>query len=120
MANVKVLGATREAIVMSAGALDAEFESWWASYPRRVGKLAARKAYEKARRQATVGELAAGVERYVRHKPSYADYCHATTFLSQGRWMDSYDTPKPATSTLEDMAEYERLREAALRRQGLR
>lgn len=99
MANVKVLGATREAIVMSAGALDAEFESWWLRYPRKIGRLAARKAYEKARAQATAGELMAGVERYINHKPSYADWCHAQTFLHQGRWMDSYDTARPVANT---------------------
>lgn len=91
MANVKVLNATKQPMVMSAGALDAEFESFWAIYPRRIAKIAARKAYEKARALATSGDILAGVERYIRHKPSYCDFAHASSWLSAGRWADEYE-----------------------------
>lgn len=79
--------------------LESDFEDFWRAYPRKVGKFAARKAYEKARRsgQATQAELLAGVQRYITHKPAYADWCHASTWLNGGRWMDDYDS-KPATS----------------------
>jgi hypothetical protein len=70
-----------------------DFDRFWQSYPRRVGKLAAVKAYQRARTVATAAEILAGVERYKHAKPAYADWCHATTFLSQGRWMDEYDAP---------------------------
>jgi hypothetical protein len=71
-----------------------DFDQFWAAYPRRVGKLAAQKAYMKARKIATQEELLKGVAAYIRHKPAYADFCHPTTFLSQGRWMDELEDPE--------------------------
>lgn len=74
--------------------LDAEFEDFWAAYPRRVGKFAARKAYQKARTMASAQDILDGVGRYLRAKPSYADFCFPATFLNQGRWLDETDAPK--------------------------
>lgn len=71
--------------------LEHDFETFWRHYPRRIGKLAAQKAYAKARKLATAEELLAGIERYRAAKPAYADYCHASTYLNQGRWMDEAD-----------------------------
>ena len=68
-----------------------DFDRFWAVYPRRVGKLAAMQAFQKARKLASVEDIIAGVERYIRSKPEYADWCHATTWLNQGRWMDEDD-----------------------------
>lgn len=68
------------------------FELFWSRFPRRVGKLAAAKAYEKALTMATPQEILDGVERYIANKPGYADWCHPVTFLRQGRWMDQYET----------------------------
>jgi hypothetical protein len=78
-----------------------EFDRFWARFPRRVGKLAAMKAYQQARMLATAEEILAGVDNYIRHKPAYADYCHPRTFLSQGRWMDEYDDPRQSVNTSE-------------------
>jgi len=64
------------------------FTAFWSAYPRKVGKLAAQKAYTKARQTVSAEDLLAGLERYKVTKPSYADWCHPKTFLSQGRWMD--------------------------------
>jgi hypothetical protein len=69
------------------------FDQFWASFPRKTAKLAALKAYEKARRLDSAENILAGVERYKRNKPEYADWCHPTTFLNQGRWMDEDDQP---------------------------
>jgi hypothetical protein len=98
--------------------MQAEFNEWWDSYPRKVGKLAAMKAYEKARRMATAKELREGVGRYIQHKPNYADYAHPTTWLTQGRWMDSYEAPAKARqlSSFEEMALYHAEREQARQR----
>jgi hypothetical protein len=77
--------------------LDDEFEEFWVSFPRHVGKLAARQAYYKARTMANAKELLDGVARYMATKPSYADWCHPRTWLSQGRWLDQPDSgSKPA------------------------
>ena len=72
-----------------------EFETFWQVYPKKVGKLAAQQAYKKARRLATAEMLLAGVERYTRNKAEYADWCHPTTWLNQGRWMDEDTAPTP-------------------------
>lgn len=70
-----------------------DFDAFWQSYPRKVAKLAAIKAYAKARVIATADEILAGVEAYKRHKPDYCDYAHAASWLNAGRWMDEYDEP---------------------------
>ena len=69
------------------------FQEFWTAYPRKVGKLDAIKAYAKARTVATAAELLAGVEAYIKHKPAYADWCHPSSWLNKGRWMDEYEDP---------------------------
>jgi len=72
-----------------------EFDEFWVSYPRRVGKLAAVKAYQKARIVATAEEILQGVRQYCEHLPSDTQFiAHAATWLNQGRWMDEY-APAP-------------------------
>ena len=72
---------------------ESEFQDWWMHYPRKVGRLAALKAYEKARKVASQDELLKGVAQYVKYKPGYADFAHPATWLTQGRWMDEWDAP---------------------------
>jgi hypothetical protein len=85
-----------------------DFVEFWQAYPRRIGKLAAQKAYEKARKSGvTQQQLLDGIAAYVAHKPAYADWAHARTWLSQGRWEDEYDVPvskpsKPAYDWFEE------------------
>lgn len=83
-------------------AFEAEFLEWWKAYPNRVGKIAAQAAYRKAKKLATAQELLDGIERYRHMKPDYADWCHPTTWLNHGRWMDEAaapaKTPKGATN----------------------
>jgi hypothetical protein len=69
-----------------------DFGVFWQRYPRKVGKLAAEKAFQQVTKNgASLEDLLAGIARYVQHKPAYADWCYPVTFLRQGRWMDSYD-----------------------------
>lgn len=65
-----------------------DFDAFWLAFPKHVGKLAAARAYKTARKQASAAELLDGVERYIRTKPGYADYCYPATWLNGGRWMD--------------------------------
>jgi hypothetical protein len=82
-------------MVKDSEAFGADFEAFWAAYPRRIGKFAAQREYLKARRRGvTQMELLNGVEKYIATKPAYADWCHPRTFLSQGRWLDEV---KPVT-----------------------
>lgn len=77
-----------------------DFADFWAVYPRKVGKAQAMQAYTKALRgtlrlQLTCGlgpasheDIMAGLERYKRDKPDYADWKHGSTFLNSVSWID--------------------------------
>ena len=77
-----------------------DFANFWAAYPRKVGKAEAIEAYAKAlkgqlRRQLACGlgkatheEIMAGLDRYKRDKPDYADWKHGSTFLNKVSWID--------------------------------
>jgi hypothetical protein len=70
----------------AAGAAD--FEIWYAAYPRHVARGAAEKAYRAARKKADAETLLAGIEVYRRTKPDYADWKHPATWLSGKCWLD--------------------------------
>lgn len=74
---------TREA---SASAVS-DFDAFWAAYPRKEGKLAAKKAYAKALTLTTHERILYAVKAYSeRVNPNYI--AHPTTWLNQGRWDD--------------------------------
>lgn len=80
-----------------ARATDDGFERFWQAYPRKVGKLAARKAYAVAVRK-VAGPDPPGllIEAVERAKPFWTDprfIPHPATWLNQGRWDDE---PEPA------------------------
>jgi hypothetical protein len=66
------------------------FEAFWKAYPRRVAKLAAKRAYEKAIKNATHQEIMEGVERYVAYTKNTEQrfIAHPATWLNSGRWED--------------------------------
>ncbi|MEE6280178.1 helix-turn-helix domain-containing protein [Georgenia sp. MJ170] len=76
---------------------EALFEEFWQCYPRRVGKKAARKAWDKA--HADGADLHAVIAGAVRlstdHNREDAFTPHPSTWLNQGRWEDD---PLPARS----------------------
>lgn len=86
------------------------FEDFWAAYPRRVGKIAAEKAYAKALAAgATPDELIAGASFYAMEKklsdPQYIK--HPATWLNGGCWQDEPDpvyTPPVITGPSEAAA----------------
>lgn len=67
-----------------------EFDQFWLAYPRRVARGAAEKAFAKARSIVGLDVILGGVENYKLHKPEYADWAHASTWLNQKRWSDDY------------------------------
>lgn len=70
-----------------------DFNDFWARFPRKIGKLAAQKAYEKTRqRGVTQQQLLEAIAAYVQYKPAYADFCHPVTWLTQGRYLDEHET----------------------------
>jgi|SRR5215831_5515672 len=72
-----------------------EFDQFWARYPRKVGRLIAQKKFVAARQHASFADLMRGVERYVRTKPAWQEWCHPSTWLVQGRWLDEEVVPLP-------------------------
>lgn len=72
--------------------IEAEFEVWYAAYPRHVAKGQALKAYRAARKKTDAKTLLDGIERYRRIKPDYADWAHPATWLNGERWLDE-DSP---------------------------
>jgi hypothetical protein len=72
-----------------AMALEQEFAEFWNHYPRRIGKLAAQRAYVTARKRATPDAILAGVMLYKQSMPQEERFRpHPATWLNQGRWMD--------------------------------
>lgn len=74
-------------------AIDIEFEGWWKSYPRKVGKDAARIKYRAARKggaseQALADALAAHAAGWERERRAKEYIPHAATWLNQGRYAD--------------------------------
>lgn len=76
----------------------ADFDAFWAAYPRKVGKGAARTAWTKALRKTDVQTLihAAQALRDDPNLPEQTFIPHPTTWLNEERWEDS---PLPARST---------------------
>jgi uncharacterized protein YdaU (DUF1376 family) len=64
------------------------FEDFWAAYPRKVGKDAARRAWTSAMKRATVEEIAAGLN--AAQWPTDRNFIpHPATWLNAGRWLDT-------------------------------
>jgi hypothetical protein len=67
----------------------ATFDDFWVVYPRKIGKKAARKAWDTALKDASADEIVAGAKRYRDWPSREARYTtHPTTWLNQGRWDD--------------------------------
>lgn len=90
-----------------ASAIAAEFETWWEMYPNKVGKLAAGKAYAKARKSTDADTLVAGLANasavWTAERRERQFVPHPATWLNQGRWSDELPAlpgmpdSKPAT-----------------------
>ena len=69
--------------------LGADFDEWYAGYPHKVAKAAARRAYFRARRNGVSQEiLIAGRDRYRETKPLEIAWCNPATWLNGERWLD--------------------------------
>lgn len=77
----------------SSSSVDDGFATFWATYPRRIGKGAALKAWKKALKVATADQILAGAETYAQIRagddPQYT--AHPATWLNQQRWEDEPD-----------------------------
>lgn len=87
-----------KSISTSAENISAPFEVFWLTYPRRIGKGAARTAFAKAKK--TLSE-----SKIIEAAQAYADFCaeqgtekrfipHPSTWLNQERWDDDLESEK--------------------------
>ena len=83
---------------------DEAFEAFWASFPRKVGKLAAKREWDRIRPTPEVVEAMAKALEWQMEQWDDPQYIpHPRTWLHQGRWMDEpplpvqpkRETPKP-------------------------
>jgi hypothetical protein len=87
------LSSQNDNVVAISGA--AAFEEFWRSFPRRIGKGAARKEFEKALKLVDAATLVQGAKRYAAwcattgREPEYI--CHPRTWLHQERWDDELE-----------------------------
>lgn len=80
------------------------FDEWWKQYPKKVGKLDAKKAYRAVIKQgATPQDLLDGLQRHNANwkakntDPQYIP--HPASWLRKGRWEDELATPASNQTT---------------------
>lgn len=74
------------------GGHEVAFKLFWEEYPRKVGKIAARKAFDRAIKLATIEDMLMAISRQKVSdqwkKDNGAFIPHPATWLNQGRWED--------------------------------
>jgi len=76
--------------------LNEKFAQFWSLYPRRVGKTAAKKAFDKAVDSVGLETVLDGVKRFASdpYLPETKFIPHPSTWLNEGRWDDDpYPVP---------------------------
>jgi hypothetical protein len=71
--------------------VDREFDEWWNSYPRKVGKGGARREWQRLKKQRALPAVEVLIQATRRYAQTISDlkYCaHPTTWLKQERWAD--------------------------------
>lgn len=63
------------------------FDRFWAAYPNKVGEPAARSAFSKALKRASLDEIVAGARAYAA-KTDDRQWCNPVKWLSEDRWKD--------------------------------
>lgn len=67
------------------------FNQFWQAYPRKVAKKAARTAFAKAIKIASIDDIMRGLDELVRNSPDDIRFIpHAATWLNGERWTDDY------------------------------
>lgn len=79
--------------------LEGAFAEFWTLYPRKVEKIAARKAFEKALTQADVQTILEGTKRLASdpNLPEKAYLKHPASWLNAGGWEDEPYPERPRT-----------------------
>jgi hypothetical protein len=83
-------------------AYEGEFEDFWKLYPLKRDRLAALKAYQKARREgATQGQFIAGIHDYRKHKPQWQAWKHCATWINKGGYLDEWNEAPTMVESLD-------------------
>ena len=100
------------------------FDEFWAIYPRKVGKGAARKAYAKALKVARHDDIMWGLSQQIDGmKAKEKQFIpHASTWLNEERWDDEPEqpnsvarsTPANGNATVEQIHDAARVRRSSL------
>lgn len=85
--------------------LDVRFETFWKAYPKRVGKDAARKAFDKRKPdEAMLNSMLSAIQSQSLtldwQKDGGQFIPHPATWLNQGRWQDELVSGEPTTNPL--------------------
>jgi hypothetical protein len=65
------------------------FDLFWKVYPLKVGKVAAKRAWDKAITEADPDNIIAGALQYAQDPNRHPTYtAHPSTWLNAGRWAD--------------------------------
>ena len=91
---------SRPVPIKDSSKTDEEFDRWYARYPRKEAKAAARKAFAKARKDVDMDTLMAGLDKYaVSVKGKDRQYIALpASWLNAGRWEDEYVPSAPHAS----------------------
>ena len=85
----------KEKIPPKAPPLGDAFDRFWSEYPKKVGKIAAKKAFERAIRKTTLDTLLTAIRRqkcgsqWSKDNGQYIP--NPATWLNQGRWEDEVE-----------------------------
>lgn len=84
--------------VIEKDQVEKHFYSFWANYPRKIGKGQALKAFRAALKRENIKEIAAGFGAFLESckgkDPQYIP--HAATWLNGDRWTDDYKQERRA------------------------
>jgi hypothetical protein len=95
----------------SASESEREFAQFWAVYPKREAKIAARRIWDRLMAKGIDPQaIVDGAVRYAEHREqsiaidrndSRKFTAHPATWLNQGRWLDELITPESRPSVIE-------------------
>jgi len=76
----------------SASVMETEFDQFWKAYPRKIGKLKARKAWNNAGTKPALVAILSAIEAHIQTDQWQRDkgkfIPHPSTWLNEGRWDD--------------------------------
>jgi len=75
------------------------FDTFWKTYPKRIAKGAAQKAWATALKSASAEDIIAGASRYANDRKRDPNFtAHPATWLNAQRWLDEAPTATEVAS----------------------